>query len=353
MYERKHNGMETVLVTGGSGFLAGWCVYELLRRGCRVRTTVRSPDKIDGVRAAACRGPEEVDDGLLSVFVADLTRDAGWARAVEGCAYVLHTASPFPAAQPRNPDELLIPAVEGTRRVLSAALRAGVSRIVLTSSSATVRHHAGAGGGQEVFDESSWTDVHDPRASTYARSKTLAEQAAWRMVAGDRSVLATILPGTILGPLRDAHAAYSVQAISRLLSGDAPGIPRLGYSFVDVRDVAAAHVAAMLAPEAGGRRFLVSNEFLWLREVAEILRAELGPAAGKVPRRMLPNTLVRLAALGDASLRQLRGDLGRRSEFDTTAAQSILDFAPRPIRHTIVDCARSVLGHDAWLGQAA
>ncbi|HEY4461011.1 MAG TPA: NAD-dependent epimerase/dehydratase family protein [Pseudonocardiaceae bacterium] len=343
--------MKTVLVTGGSGFLGGWCVYELLRRGYRVRTTVRAHDKIDGVRVAARSGPDEVDDGLLHVLVAELTKDAGWQEAVEGCDYVLHTASPFPVTQPRNPDELLIPAIEGTRRVLSAALRAGVSRIVLTSSSATVRHVAGANdrhradatGRQEVFDESTWTDVRDRRASTYARSKTLAEQAAWQLVAGDRSVLTTILPGTILGPLRDRHAAYSVQAVSQLLAGTAPGIPRLGYSFVDVRDVAAAHIAAMLAPEAGGRRFLVAGEFLWLSEVADMLRAELGSAAEKVPTRTLPTPLVRLAALGNPSLRQLRGDLGRRSEFDTTAAHSILDFAPQPIRQTVLACAESVL----------
>jgi nucleoside-diphosphate-sugar epimerase len=256
---------------------------------------------------------------------------------------VLHTASPFPAAQPRNPDELLIPAVEGTKRVLGAALRAGVSRIVLTSSSATVRHLPGVAR-QAVFDESTWTDVRDPKASTYARSKTLAEQGAWELVAADRSVLTTMLPGAILGPLRDSHSAYSVQAVSQLLAGSVPGIPRLGYSFVDVRDVADAHLAAMLAPAAGGRRFLVANEFLWLSEVAEILRAELGSAAAKVPTRMLPNALVRLAALGNASLKQVRGDLGRHSDFDTTAARSIVDFAPRPIRQTIVDCAHSLLG---------
>lgn len=335
--------MKTVLVTGGSGFLGSWCVYELLRRGYQVRTTVRSADKSHGVRVAAVSGPDEVDDGLLTVLVAELTQDAGWADAVDGCDYVLHTASPFPVTQPRNPDDLLRPAVEGTRRVLSAALRAGVARIVLTSSSATVRHAADASGRQEVFDESTWTDVADPRASTYARSKTLAEQAAWQLVAGDPSVLTTILPGTILGPLRDGHAAYSVQAVSQLLAGTAPGIPRLGYSFVDVRDVANAHIAAMLAPAAGGRRFLVANEFLWLREIAEMLRAELGSAAGKVPTRNLPTPLVRLAALGNPALRQLRGDLGRRSEFDTTAAHSILDFAPRPIRQTVVACANSVL----------
>jgi nucleoside-diphosphate-sugar epimerase len=334
--------METVLVTGGSGFLGGWCVYELLRRGYRVRTTVRSHDKIDGVRVAARSGPDEVDDGLLHVVVADLTEDAGWQEAVDGCDYVLHTASPFPVAQPRNPDDLLIPAVDGTRRVLSAALRAGVSRIVLTSSSATVRHVAGAGR-QEVFDESTWTDVRDPRASTYARSKTLAEQAAWQLVAGEKSVLTTILPGAILGPLRDRHTAYSVQAVSQLLAGTVPGIPRLGYSFVDVRDVADAHITAMLAPQAGGRRFLVAGEFLWLRELADLLRAELGSAAEKVPTRALPTPLVRLVALGNPSLRQLRGDLGRRSELDTTAARSILDFAPRPTTETVVACANSVL----------
>ncbi|HJP74310.1 MAG TPA: NAD-dependent epimerase/dehydratase family protein [Pseudonocardiaceae bacterium] len=334
---------ETVLVTGGSGFLGGWCVYELLRRGYRVRTTVRSADKADGVRVAARSGPDDVDDAMLTVLVAELTRDAGWAEAVDGCDYVLHTASPFPVAQPRNPDELMIPAVEGTRRVLSAALRAGVSRVVLTSSSATVRHLPGAGR-QQVFDESTWTDVRDARASTYARSKTLAEQAAWQLVAGDRSKLTTILPGAILGPLRDSHSAYSVQAVSQLLEGTAPGIPRLGFSFVDVRDVADAHLAAMLAPEAGGRRFLVANEFLWLSQVADLLRAELGSAAAKVPTRMLPTLLVRLVALGNPSLRQMRGDLGRRSEFDTTAAQSILDFAPRPIRQTVLDCAHSLLG---------
>jgi dihydroflavonol-4-reductase len=334
---------ETVLVTGGSGFLGGWCLVELLRRGYRARTTVRNQAREAEVRAMLA---PEVDAGdRLSVLTADLGDDAGWDEAVRGCDYVLHVASPFPPAQPKDPDELIIPAREGTLRVLRAGLEAGARRIVVTSSSAAVRNSGGPPK-QRPLTEEDWTDPENADLTPYVRSKTIAERAAWDFVrdAGQPERLAVINPGAILGPALSNDLSYSLEVIERLLKG-MPGVPRLGFAFVDVRDVADMQLAAMTAPEAAGERFIAVGPFLWMSEIASILRDNLGPAAAKVPKRTVPNFIVRGLARMDPGLRSVVGDLGQRVEYSTDKARTRLGWTPRPIEETVVDCARSLQRH--------
>jgi nucleoside-diphosphate-sugar epimerase len=335
---------QTVLVTGGSGFLGGWCLVELLQRGYRARTTVRDLAREGEVRANV-GSQVQVGDRLL-VFAADLNSEEGWAEAVAGCDHVLHVASPFPPKQPKNPDELIVPAREGTLRVLEASLAAGVKRIVVTSSVAAVRN-SGAGGdaGGRELTEADWTDPENPKLTPYARSKTIAERAAWDYMRShdheDR--LVTVQPGAIVGPVLGADRSYSLQAVERLLTGRMPGIPRLGFSFIDVRDVAALEVAALSAPAAAGQRLLAAGEFLWLSEVAAILRERLGEDARKVPRRTVPNLLVRAMALVDPEVRSVVDELGQRTTYSLANTERRVGWAPRPVQETIVDCARSLL----------
>lgn len=339
------NGEQTVLVTGGTGFLGGWCLVELLRRGYRARATVRDPVREPEVRANV---GAQVDVGdRLTVVAADLRDDRGWTEAVAGCEYVLHVASPFPEAQPKDPDELIVPARDGTLRVLRASLAAGVKRIVVTSSVAAVRNgNAGANADGRELTEADWSDPDDTSLTPYVRSKTIAELAAWDFMRsqGAEDRLVTVQPGAIIGPVLGQDRSYSLQAIDRLISGKMPGLPRLGFSFIDVRDVAALEVEAMTAEAAGGQRLLAAGPFLWFSDVAAILREQLGPEGRKVPRRKVPDVMVRAMALFDPGVRSVVGDLGKKTTFSLENAKRRVGWTPRPIEQTIVECARSLLG---------
>jgi nucleoside-diphosphate-sugar epimerase len=330
---------KTVLVTGGSGFLGGWCLVELLRRGYRVRTTVRDLSREAEVRAAI--GSELEAGERLSVLAADLLDDGGWEQAVEGCDCVLHVASPFPPVQPKDPDELIVPAREGTLRVLRASLDAGVERVVVTSSVAAIS------GGRKPpsgpLTEADWSDPDNPRLTPYARSKTVAERAAWDLVEerGETGKLAVVNPGAIIGPVLSDGRSFSLQLVERLLGG-APGVPRIGYSIVDVRDVADLHLRAMTAPKAGGERFIAAGPFLWMSEVAAVLRERLGDAAAKVPKRGVPDLVVRAMGVFDPSVRSIVPQLGKRTELSHEKAEAILGWSPRPAEQTIVECAQSL-----------
>jgi nucleoside-diphosphate-sugar epimerase len=339
-------GEQTILVTGGSGFLGGWCLVELLKRGHRARATVRDLARESEVRAGV---GSQVDPGTrLTVHAADLTSEAGWAEAIEGCDYVLHVASPFPPAQPKDADELIVPAREGTLRVLRKSLEAGVKRIVVTSSVAAVRNApASTSRGGRELTESDWSDPDDTRLTPYTRSKAIAELAAWDYMRsqGAEERLVTVQPGAIIGPVLGADRSYSLQAVERMLTGRMPGIPHLGFSFIDVRDVAALQVGAMTAPDAAGQRLIAADTFLWLSEVAEILRSQLGADARKVPRRRVPDFVIRMMARFDPEIRSVVGDLGQRTTYSTENARARVAWAPRPIEETIVECARSLLAH--------
>ncbi|MEA2638435.1 MAG: hypothetical protein QOE18_1492, partial [Chloroflexota bacterium] len=326
----------------------GWCLVELLQRGYRARTTVRDLAREQEVRANVGSQVELRD--RLTVLAADLTDDRGWAQAVEGCDYVLHVASPFPPAQPKDPDELIVPARDGTLRVLRASLAAGVKRIVLTSSVAAVRN-AGPGSisnGRDL-NESDWTDPENPSLTPYTRSKTIAERAAWEYMRekGAEDRLVTVQPGAIIGPVLGKDRSYSLQAVDRMLTGRMPGLPRLGFSFIDVRDVAALEVAAMTAPQAAGQRLIAASSFLWFSDVAAILRAQLGADARKVPRRKVPNAVVRLLARFDPEIRSVVDELGQKTTYSIENARQRVGWTPRPVEQTIVDCARSLLDQRA------
>ena len=333
---------KTVLVTGGSGYLGGWCIVELIRRGYRVRTTVRDPAREREVHAAVA---SQVDPGHhLTVHQADLLSDEHWDNVIEGCDYVLHVASPFPPSQPKDPDELIVPAREGTLRVLGKALDHGVKRVVVTSSIAAIRLAKGTE--QRPLTEEVWTDPDADGLTPYVRSKTIAERAAWGLVRerGAEDRLAVVNPGAIIGPLLHDDMSYSVQSIERLLKG-MPGVPRLGFNFVDVRDVADLEIRAMTSPEAGGKRFIAVTKWLWMSEAGQILRDRLGDQASKVPTRTVPNLVVRGMALFDGGIRSIVGTLGKRTDLSSERATSTLGWSPRPIEDTIAETGESLIRH--------
>src|SRR6266478_7287269 len=197
------SGKGTVLVTGGSGFIGSWCVIELLRQGYAVRTTLRTLDRESATRAAIGKQVDVQD--RLRFYAAELTTDAGWDAAASGCDYILHVASPVAVSEPKNPDELIVPARDGTRRAIGAGLKAGVKRVVLTSSVAAASPRASAR--ESVSDERVWTDLDDPKVSAYARSKTLAERAAWDQIraSGGVTTLARAGPQSRLFRVRPAR----------------------------------------------------------------------------------------------------------------------------------------------------
>ena len=332
---------DSVLVTGGTGFLGGHCIAQLLERGYDVRTTVRSASREPAVRATLERAG--VDAGpRLTVAVANLESDEGWSAAVAGCRYVLHVASPFPPVQPADADELIVPARDGALRVIRAALEAGAERIVQTSSIAAVRPDR-ASSAAAPYTEADWTDPSNTARTPYVRSKTIAEQAAWSLVreSGAEDRLATVCPGAIIGPALNDDHSFSLQTISRLLGG-MPAVPRLGFTFVDVRDVAGLHILAMTEAAGGGERFLATDRFLWMAEVAAVLRERLGDDARKVPTRTAPNLLIRAMGIFDASVRSVVGDLGRQSWFSSAKARETLGWTTLPVEDSITDCARSL-----------
>lgn len=334
------SGSGTVLVTGGSGFIGGWCVIGLLQQGYVVRTTVRDLSREVAVRAALGK---VVDPGnRLSFYAANLTSDDGWDAAVDGCDYVLHVASPLGVAEPKDPDELIAPARDGARRAVGAAIKAGVKRVVLTSSVAAT---SSSGSGDSIADETVWTDPSAPKVSAYSQSKTLAERAAWALIeaSGGSTTLATVNPALVLGPVLSGDFSDSVQVVERLLTGRVPGLPRLGFNIVDARDVADLHIRAMIAPEAAGQRFIAAGEFAWMADLAALLRARLCDQAAKVPTRKIPDFVLRIASLFDKDLEAVTPSLGQKHDFTSAKAQSLLGWRPRPLEDTVLDCARSLI----------
>jgi dihydroflavonol-4-reductase len=280
----------------------------------------------------------------LTFATADLTGDAGWADAVSGCDYVLHVASPFPLTPPKHDDDLIVPAREGALRVLRAARDAGVKRVVLTSSFAAVGY--GRTPPARPFTEEDWTNLEGDGLSAYVKSKTLAERAAWDFVEGEGNglELAVVNPVGVFGPVLGSDYSTSVQLVKRFLDGEVPGIPRVSYGIVDVRDVASLHRLAMENPAAAGERFLaVAGDFMTVAEIAAVLRERMGEAAKKVPTRVLPDWLVRVVALFDSSVKQVVPELGKHKRASNEKAKRLLGWAPRSNEEAIVATAESLL----------
>jgi nucleoside-diphosphate-sugar epimerase len=302
--------MSTVLVTGGSGFIGSHAIGQLLADGHTVRTTVRNLKREGDVRGILRHGGIE-PAGKLSFFEADLRSAEGWAEAVRGCEYVLHVASPFPAAVPKDENELIVPAREGALRVLRASRDAGVRRVVMTSSFAAIGY--GQPERNTPFTEKDWTDPNGPSVYPYVKSKTLAERAAWDFVAreGRALELSVVNPVAVFGPVLSADYATSIMLVQRMMDGALPGCPRICFGVVDVRDVVDLHLKAMTNPAAKGERFLaVTGDFMWMVEIAKVLKSRMGEAARRVPTRQLPDWLIKVATLKEAALKQIVPELG-------------------------------------------
>ncbi len=336
--------MARILVTGGSGFIAEYVLLELLGTEHEIRTTVRSPQRESDVRAVLrSAGASPARLGTLDFFVADLTQDKGWHEAVAGCDYVLHLASPFPAVQPQDENELIIPAREGTLRVLRAARDAGVERLVLTSSFAAIGYGYPKDAGP--FDESYWSKIEGTDARAYIKSKTLAERAAWDFIAAEGGALelSVVNPVGVMGPVLGKDFAASIGLVQGMLHGAIPACPELYFGVVDVRDVAHLHIKAMTHPQAKGERFLAaSGDSLAMIDIARILRRELGAAAKKAPKRQLPGALVRFLALWKPGLAASVGELGKRKHLNTSKARDVLGWRPRSAEEAIVATAKSL-----------
>jgi nucleoside-diphosphate-sugar epimerase len=332
-----------ILVTGGSGFIAGHTIVQLLNAGHRVRATVRDLKRESEVRAMVKQGGAKGGDSL-SFFAADLQSDAGWAAAVADCDYVLHVASPFPAYVPKHEDELIVPAREGALRVLRAARDARVKRVVLTSSFAAI----GYGHPQQnaPFDETNWSNTTGSDVTAYVKSKTLAERAAWDFIAreGRDLELSVVNPVAVFGPVLGPDYSTSVLLIQRLMSGAVPGSPRLSFGVVDVRDVADLHIRAMTHAAAKGERFLaVAGDFMLIHDIAKVLKNRMGEAGKKVPTRQLPNWLVRIAALRDPVVKQILPELGKLKHGSNEKARRLLGWRPRSSEEAIISSAESLL----------
>ena len=335
--------MSTVLVTGGSGFIGVHTILQLLAAGHDVRTTVRHPDRNRDVLAMLRQGGVPSTEAL-SFFTADLTQDAGWRDAVDGCDYVLHVASPLVTYVPDDENELIIPAREGTLRVLRAARAAAVRRVVITSSMGAIAY--GHPPQSAPFDETNWTNLDGLDVQPYVKSKTLAERAAWDFVAGEGGglELSVINPAGVFGPALGPDFSGSIDIIKALLDGRMPAVPRIYFGLVDVRDVADLHLRTMTSPAAKGERFIaVAGETMSILEIAKVLRRELGRAARRVPRFQAPDWVVRLAARHNPMLRYALPMLGKIRRATSAKAQKVLGWTPRGNDEMIVVTAESLI----------
>ena len=333
--------MSKVLVTGGSGFVGAQVILQLVRAGHQVRTTVRNLTRESAVRAMLKAGGQEPGDSL-SFFAADLESDAGWREATAGCDYVVHVASPIPVNAPKHEDELIVPARDGTLRVLRAARDASVKRVVMTSTCGAIYY--GHPSQKAPFDETSWTIVNSD-LTAYVKSKVIAERAAWDFIAseGRGLELSVVNPAGIFGPVLAPDYSSSIELIKRLMNG-MPGAPRIYFGIVDVRDVADLHLRAMAHPSAKGERFIaVSGDSISMVDIARMLRARLGTSARRVPRFQLPDWTVRLAARRDPSVRQLLPLLGKIRNATSEKARRVLGWSPRSNEEALVATAESLI----------
>ena len=332
----------TVLVTGGTGYIGGEVIKQLLAKGWTVHTTVRNKAKSEA--ALQTRFGEPGDS--LKVFQAELMSDDGWAEANAGCTHVCHVASPIAASTPKDENEMIVPAREGTLRALRFAKEAGVKRFVQTSSVAAVAY----GRDEKVYtvDESDWTDIAHKDAYPYVKSKTIAERAArdWVAQEGGDIEFVSVNPSMVLGPVDSGDFSASVEAVKQLLNGSMPMAPDLGFAVVDTRDVAALHVKCLEEPGLAGERFLAAGRFMKMVEVGAALRAGL-PAehTKKVPTKIMPNWMVSILSIFNAGVRSIKSEIGKTRNVDRSHAKERLGWETRAEEESIVDCGKSLIEH--------
>ena len=331
---------ETVLVSGGSGYIAGFLIRQLVAEGWMVHTTIR-----DLAREEAVRKLLAVDNSRLRFFAANLTDDAGWAGAMAGCSHVAHVASPLPMGTVKDANEVIGPARDGALRALRAARAAGVKRFVMTSSVAAVAYGNRSGKGVHTFTEADWTPPDSTGATPYVRSKTISERAArdWVAKEGGGIEYCSVNPSVVLGPVWSKDYSPSVMVLKTQLDGSLRACPDVGFGVVDVRDVADLHVRALRAPNMAGERFICSGPFLKMMAIADILRAKLGEEARKVTKRTMPDLVVRVAALFSPMAQAAVGQLGSVRNMDASHAKAVLGWVARPAEQSIVDTARSLI----------
>lgn len=330
---------QLVVLTGVTGFIAKRIALDLLEAGYAVRGSLRRMDRADEVRAALrprLGDPAALD--RLSFVELDLGRDAGWAAAMAGADALLHTASPFPLAQPRDADDLIRPAVDGTLRALRAAQAQGVTRVVLTSSVVAIEATDKTG----PYTETDWSDLAHPRASAYYKSTTLAERAAWDFVAEHPDMrLTTINPSLVLGAPLDAHYGTSLAVIERLLGGRDPMLPDMGFGVVDVADISAMHLAALARPETAGKRYIGAGGSMSMPEMGRHLAAR--HPGRRIATRIAPRALLRILALFDPAVRLVMPALGPAPVFDAGAARRDLGITFTDPRVALDRAAEAVL----------
>ena len=330
--------MKKVLVTGASGFIAEHCIIELLNNGYSVKGSLRSMNREQEVRDAIKTG---ASDENLEFCKLDLLEDDGWEDAMWDCDYLMHVASPFVIEDPKDENELIKPAKEGTLRALNAAKKAGIKRVVLTSSVAAVNSHMMSG----TSDHTTWTDINSKYVTPYQKSKTIAEKAAWDFYNNqdnsNKIELAVINPGGVMGPqLGNDLGGASTQIVSQLISGKFPMIPALSFPFIDVRDVAILHLKAMTTPEADGKRFIAAHsEPTWMYQVAEVLSA-----AGyeKIKLKKAPSFMLKLIGLFDNKTKSLVPMLDKYVPFDNSQTVKVLNWEPMPWEQAFIEHAKSI-----------
>jgi len=331
-----------VLVTGGSGYIAGFCIAQLLKDGWSVRTTVRSLSKEAEVRQSLAKLSDKVSE--VEFVAADLNADAGWGDAVRGCDFVLHVASPLPSNNPKSDEELIRPARDGALRVLKAARDEGVKRVVMTASTAALSY--GYGSRKQPFTELDWSDATNLKdTSGYERSKTIAERAAWDwvMAEGGALQLTTICPGAVLGPVLGKDYSASIDIVKKQIDGSLPGLPRFGWPLVDVRDIADLHIRAMTSPAAGGQRYIGAGPFFWMSDIARVLRTRVPQIAKRVPKRVLPSWLVRVSASFDPVIKGRLFELDKERPVSADKAKRELGWTPRSNEDAITATAQSLI----------
>lgn len=335
------NIKETVLVTGGSGFIASYCIIALLNNGYKVRASLRSLNRVADVKQMLSVGGIK-DFGDLSFVQADLSQETGWLEAAKGCTYIIHPASPTPNPAAKHEDEYIIPAVNGVLFVMRAAKSAGVKRVVLTSAFGAI----GIGTNKKSpYTEEDWSDLTQDLPA-YQKSKTLSEKAAWEYIDGEGKglELAVVNPVGVFGPVLGPDYSHSIQSIQQMLNGSLKGVPKIRFVYVDVRDVADLHLKAMINPAANGQRFLAtSGKAISMLDIAGILRTGLGIQAANVPSKELPNWLIRFIALFNPKVRLVVPHLGMVKEASNEKASRLLGWYPRSSKDAVLATGQSLV----------